>query len=113
MSVGLLRSDAQVQASFPLPAIDPPKTTASHAKSASTNGASAGDVPGQGEAGTAAGGGQKQGVAKECADLLQMATALKSEVDKSTKDMLSVSVVRKADQIEQLAHKVRAGDGKI
>ncbi|MGB0082557.1 MAG: hypothetical protein WBP90_13610 [Terracidiphilus sp.] len=38
-----------------------------------------------------------------------MATDLKTEVDKSTKDMLSVGVVRKAGQIEQLARKVRTG----
>ncbi len=38
-----------------------------------------------------------------------MATDLKSEVDKSTKDVLSVGVVRKAGEIEQLAHKVRTG----
>ncbi len=69
-------------------------------------------MPNKAEAGTTDGDGQKQEVAKECADLLQMATALKSEVDKSNKDMLSVTVVRKASQIEQLAHKVRFGDGK-
>jgi hypothetical protein len=55
---------------------------------------------------------QKQGVAGEAADLLKMATALKAEVDKTTKDTLSVAVVRKADEIEQLAHKVRVGAGK-
>jgi hypothetical protein len=48
-------------------------------------------------------------VAVECADLLQMATDLKSAVDKSTKDELSVDVVRKAGEIEQYARKVRAG----
>jgi hypothetical protein len=54
----------------------------------------------------------KQGVAGEASALLKMATALKSEVDKTTKDTLSVAVVRKADEIEQLAHKVRLGAGK-
>lgn len=53
----------------------------------------------------------RQQVANEAADLLKMATALKSEVDKSTKDMLSVDVVRKANQIEQMAHKARTGTG--
>jgi hypothetical protein len=48
----------------------------------------------------------------ESSDLLKMATALKAEVDKSTKDTLSVTVVRKAGEIEQLAHKVRLGTGK-
>jgi hypothetical protein len=55
---------------------------------------------------------QKQEITSECANLLQMATALKSEVDKTTKDQLSVTVVRKAGEIEQLAHKVRLGTGK-
>lgn len=48
-------------------------------------------------------------VASECNDLLQMATDLKAAVDKSTKDELSVDVVRKAGQIEQYARKVRVG----
>ncbi len=55
---------------------------------------------------------RKQQIASECADLLKMATDLKSEVDKTTKDMLSVRVVRKAGEIEQLAHKVRTGSPK-
>jgi hypothetical protein len=41
-----------------------------------------------------------------------MATDLKSEVDKSTSDTLSITVVRKAGAIEQLAHKVRTGTPK-
>ena len=51
---------------------------------------------------------RKQQVATECADLLKMATDLKAEVDKTTKDELSVTVVRKASEIEQFAHKVRS-----
>jgi hypothetical protein len=50
--------------------------------------------------------------AGEAAELLKMATSLKAEVDKTTKDTLSVAVVRKAGEIEQLAHKVRLGVGK-
>lgn len=53
----------------------------------------------------------KQDAAGEAADLLKMATALKAEVDKSTKDTLSVTVVRRAGEIEQLAHKARMGLG--
>jgi hypothetical protein len=55
---------------------------------------------------------QKQEIADEAADLLKLATTLKTEVDKSSKDMLSVTVVRKAGEIEQLAHKARTGPGK-
>src|ERR1700683_3151989 len=52
---------------------------------------------------------QKQEIADEAADLLKLATTLKTEVDKSNKDTLSVTVVRKAGEIEQLAHKARVG----
>ena len=45
---------------------------------------------------------------QQIALLLQMATDLKAEVDKSNKDQLSVSVVRKANALEQLARKVRS-----
>lgn len=55
---------------------------------------------------------QQQQVADEAASLLKMATDLKAAVDKTTKDTLSVGVVRKAGAIEQLAHKVRTGTGK-
>jgi len=55
---------------------------------------------------------EKQELASECAQLLQMAAALKTEVDKTTKDTLSITVVRKAGEIEQLAHKARSGTGK-
>jgi len=41
-----------------------------------------------------------------------MATVLKTEVDKSTKDTLSVTVVRKANEIEQFARQLRGGAGK-
>ena len=39
--------------------------------------------------------------------LLTLATELKSEVDKTNKDMLSISVVRKAAEIERLARSVK------
>jgi len=39
--------------------------------------------------------------------LLALANELKLDVDKSTKDMLSLDVVRKADEIEKLAHAVK------
>jgi len=55
---------------------------------------------------------EKQELASQCAQLLQMAAALKTEVDKTNKDTLSITVVRKAGEIEQLAHKARSGTGK-
>jgi hypothetical protein len=39
--------------------------------------------------------------------LLKLATELKEYVDKSNENLLSVDVVKKADQIEKLAHSVR------
>ena len=47
-------------------------------------------------------------VAVQSASLLKMAYELKSEVDKTTKDTLSVTVVRRASEIEQLARKMRS-----
>jgi len=106
MGAGLLYSHAQEL--FPLPAYDPPKSTSTPAP-----------APGQQQkppAGSAPADrhteGGKQEIASECANLLKMATDLKTEVDKTTKDTLSVTVVRKAGEIEQLAHKVRTGTGK-
>jgi hypothetical protein len=39
--------------------------------------------------------------------LVQLATDLKAQVDKSTKDTLSVGVIKKADEIEKLAHSMK------
>lgn len=39
--------------------------------------------------------------------LLSLATELKEEVDKSTKDTLSISVIKKAEEIEKLAKSVK------
>ncbi len=51
--------------------------------------------------------GSKNQVAADSALLLQLATDLKTEVDKTNKDTLSLTVIRKAEAIEKLAHKVR------
>ncbi len=39
--------------------------------------------------------------------LLALATDLKTQVDKTNKDILSVDVIKKADEIEKLAHSVK------
>ena len=41
---------------------------------------------------------------EDTAKLLELANELKAEVDKSDKNTLSLDVVRKADEIEKLAH---------
>jgi len=50
---------------------------------------------------------RKKQIAAESARLLALATDLKVEVDKSNKDTLSLTVVRKAGEIERLAHSVK------
>jgi hypothetical protein len=50
---------------------------------------------------------RRKQIADDSARLLKLATDLKSEVDKTTKDTLSLNVIRKADEIEKLAHNVK------
>jgi hypothetical protein len=50
---------------------------------------------------------RKRQLAEDSALLLKLATDLKAEVDKTTKDMLSLTVIRKADEIERLAHNMK------
>jgi hypothetical protein len=49
---------------------------------------------------------QKQ-LVNDTQKLLALANELKSDVDKSSKDTLSLDVIRKADEIEKLAHSVK------
>jgi hypothetical protein len=49
---------------------------------------------------------QKQ-LADDTAKLLALANELKTELDQSSKDTLSLSVIKKAELVEKLAHKVR------
>jgi hypothetical protein len=110
------QSQAQSQSSFPLPAIDLPKN-AKAPPQAQTPPTAQTPSPTQAVQQQAAAPGvgamtadaDKPEIAQQCASLLRMARDLKAEVDKSTKDELSVSVVRKASEIEQMARKVRAG----
>jgi hypothetical protein len=50
---------------------------------------------------------RKRQIADDSAKLLKLAAELKAEVDKTTKDTLSLSVIRKCDEIERLAHSVK------
>lgn len=50
---------------------------------------------------------RKKQIADDSTRLLKLATDLKAEVDKTNKDTLSLSVIRKADEIEKLAHNVK------
>jgi hypothetical protein len=50
---------------------------------------------------------RKRQMAEDSARLLKMASDLKAEVDKTNKDTLSLTVIRKAEEIERLAHNVK------
>ena len=59
------------------------------------------------KASEAASAERKRMIADDSEQLLKLATDLKSEVDKTDKDTLSISVIRKAGAIEKLAHDVK------
>jgi hypothetical protein len=50
---------------------------------------------------------RRRQISDESTQLLALAVALKAEVDKTTKDTLSLSVIRKADEIERMAKTVK------
>ena len=50
---------------------------------------------------------RKKQLGDDSARLLKLANELKAEVDKTDKDTLSIAVIRKADEIERLAHIVK------
>lgn len=50
---------------------------------------------------------RKRQLTDDSAALLELSNQLKAEIDKSSKDTLSVDVVRKADEIAKLAHNVQ------
>ena len=55
----------------------------------------------------AANADRKRQIADDSARLLKMASDLKAEVDKTSKDMLSLGVIRRAEEIEKLARSVK------
>ena len=63
----------------------------------------------------AADSARKRAISDESTQLLAMALSLKAEVDKTSKDTLSLNVIRKADEIERLAktvkEKIKQGSG--
>jgi len=50
---------------------------------------------------------RQQDIRDETDKLFQLATELKAAVDKTNENMLSLDVVRKADEVEKLARKVK------
>lgn len=51
---------------------------------------------------------RQQALVRDTDKLLKLATELKEYVDKSNENILSMDVVRKADEIERLAHSVKS-----
>lgn len=50
---------------------------------------------------------RQQDIRNDTDKLFQLATELKAAVDKSNENLLSLDVVRKADEVEKLAHRVK------
>ena len=50
----------------------------------------------------------KKQIALDSANLLKMANYLKANMDKTTPDTLSIALIRQAEEIEKLAHKMRS-----
>jgi hypothetical protein len=50
---------------------------------------------------------RQQSLQKDTTQLLQLATELKQYVDKSNENTLSLDVIKKAEEIEKLAHRVK------
>ncbi len=50
---------------------------------------------------------RQEGIKRDTDNLLKIATELKQYVDKSNENTLSVEVIRKAEEIEKLAHSVK------
>jgi len=50
---------------------------------------------------------RKKQIADDTEKLVKLTADLKVEVDKASKDTLSLSVIRKADEIERLAHNIK------
>ena len=80
-------------------AVQATQSAGADAKAQPTKQAGQGSAPVEGD--------RKKQIADESTQLLSMALALKAEVDKTTKDTLSMNVIRKADEIEKLAHTVK------
>lgn len=59
----------------------------------------------------AEGAGPHRRLADESAQLLKSSLALKSEVDKTNKNTLSISVIRRADDVEKMARSMRERHG--
>jgi len=88
----------------PVPGQDA-RLEASHAQEANSAGATHGQAKKQNV--DTASTERKRQITDDSSRLLKLANDLKAEVDKTSKDTLSLGVIRKADEIERLAHNVK------
>lgn len=89
------------------PQAAPPPAT-SDAAPAATAQAPSPDQPAKAAVNDASTNPPKKQVVLDSANLLKMANDLKANMDKTTADTLSVAVIRQAEEIEKLAHKMRS-----
>jgi hypothetical protein len=97
------KPDAAKQASTTPPSATQPAGTSTNAADAQAN---AQDPQSKAQA-DAAVDARKRQFAEDAAQLLKLANDLKEAINKTDKDTLSLAVIRKADEIEKLAHSVQ------
>jgi len=85
-----------------------PPPAASDAAAGATAPAPSQDQAAKPEVSDAAAGPPKKQPATDGANLLKMANDLKANMDQTSPDTLSVAVIRQAEEIEKLAHKMRS-----
>lgn len=81
---------------------------AASAPSAANTQAATPDEPAKPEAAAAPVDPKRKQIADDTANLVKLANSLKVEVDKINPDTMSVPVIRQAEEIEKLAHKMRS-----
>lgn len=86
------------------PANPPGESAAAQPAAMATASSGAPPVPTPANAGSDS---SRQQINDQCVNLFEMANDLKAAVDKTNKDVLSVAVVRKADEIEALARQMK------
>jgi hypothetical protein len=89
------------------PQAAPPPATSDAAPGAAAQAPSQ-DQAAKPEVSDAGAGPPKKQLALDSASLLKMTNDLKADMDKTTPDTLSVAVIRQAEEIEKLAHKMRS-----
>lgn len=101
IAVGVACCSAHAQTASPAPASEPAKQTSLSPSqpSASSQSAPAADPREQ----------RRQQLIADTVKLYKLAAELKIEVDKSSKDTLSLTAIKKAEEIEKLARKLRGG----